>query len=619
VAVVRERGDELPVPSIVHWRQEHYGAIVGRDGGFVLVYDTLYHAVRHFAPADINAEASGTFLVPQDQVPKGWRLATDAEARSLPGRSNIYLDADPFDKSCKQPCPPGCAPGPGGAGGGSAGPGKGGSGPGAAGGGSPSASGAPGAGAGATGGAASGSADPALAFPGLDSLPQWSGCDGCAGPVGDDAPIGMPRWTVSEPWLNLWLYDEPMAYTPATGPRVAMQLSYKQRPGYLPADNDGTLFRFGDNWFSTWRSYVEQDGSEPLDKQVLVHLPGGGISRFAFTNGLATDYDSNLQLRVLTNALGVQAYELTQADGSKATYDFKQAGTAGEWSRMFLGQSADLSGRSLRFQYLSFTNGGYGPYDPISMILRLRCVLDADGRTNQIDYAADIPGLSPPALHRVGGVTNLFYGWTAKLAYSTNRLIAIIDAAGISNALAYGSGNALTTLTTPYGPTTFQSARNEGTDPVLDYDRSVVVREPNGARQIFAFIGSSSNATLPAPYAPPTGAVPANCPLQSSWNTNSADLAQRNTFYWNRLQAEGVPDTWSQWTSTNLSRARMRHWLCDPAQKIAINTLALEIAPSPSGSPSFRARCNLVQPRRQVPARGRRHPDPPGRRGPGNA
>src|SRR6266545_760407 len=41
--------------------------------------------------------------------------------------------------------------------------------------------------------------------------------------------VAMPVWRVSEPFLNLWIDDEPLGYEPSRGSRVSFKLSYKQR------------------------------------------------------------------------------------------------------------------------------------------------------------------------------------------------------------------------------------------------------------------------------------------------------------------------------------------------------------------------------------------------------
>jgi len=39
----------------------------------------------------------------------------------------------------------------------------------------------------------------------------------------------MTTWSVSEPYINLWLHDEPLGYNPGLGYRISFSLDYKQR------------------------------------------------------------------------------------------------------------------------------------------------------------------------------------------------------------------------------------------------------------------------------------------------------------------------------------------------------------------------------------------------------
>jgi len=39
----------------------------------------------------------------------------------------------------------------------------------------------------------------------------------------------MPLWRISEPYINLWLEDEPLGYQPALGPRISLGINFKQR------------------------------------------------------------------------------------------------------------------------------------------------------------------------------------------------------------------------------------------------------------------------------------------------------------------------------------------------------------------------------------------------------
>jgi len=57
VPVVRGTDTKLVVPSLVHWQQNHYGAIVSRLGNLYKVVDPTFGQPRRLTADAINAEA----------------------------------------------------------------------------------------------------------------------------------------------------------------------------------------------------------------------------------------------------------------------------------------------------------------------------------------------------------------------------------------------------------------------------------------------------------------------------------------------------------------------------------------------------------------------------------
>src|SRR5436309_2932788 len=43
-----------------------------------------------------------------------------------------------------------------------------------------------------------------------------------------DVAGSLPQWQVSEPYLNLWIVDEPLAYKTSSGEVVSFTMAYKQ-------------------------------------------------------------------------------------------------------------------------------------------------------------------------------------------------------------------------------------------------------------------------------------------------------------------------------------------------------------------------------------------------------
>jgi len=555
VPVARLAGQELVVPSVVHWRENHYGAIIGRAGDLFEVVDTTFAHRRFLTAGMINAEASGAFLIPANQLPADWQRLDPSEAALLVGRSEWNVMPDPNDHTCNKPCPPGCAAGSAGASGaGGAGSGNGGMGGAGA--------GAGGTGAGGVGGSGS---DPGGS--GDDDLSHL--CDSCGRPADYlHALNGMTAWRVSEPYLNLWLHDQPLGYQPALGLPIVFSLSYKQRDETaLPG-----VFQFGTGWKCSWLSHVETVYPDPPTQDVDVYLSGGGLAHFDFVNGLATNHYSNLRLRVNTSGGNVTSYELLEADGSKTVYDFFRTDLGGGWGMVFMSKLVDPQGHEIRLQYPD--------YDPATLIVRLRYVVDADGRTNTLSYKPD----TVYARDRVNQVADP-YGRAATLSYDDNDplygglLQAITDAGTITSSFSYGPYWWPATLTTPYGQTSF-TFQDQPEDPAQWGYRSCVITEPENVRQIYCYWNYAGPGTegpgLPSAFSPVPYSPLGTLDNQPDWCTS---------FYWDRRQSATLPADPFYATTNDYLRGRLRHWLGTPALAgRQIDALSIQGDPSGTGT-----------------------------------
>ena len=85
-AVYREPGTGIIVPSVVHWKQEHYAAIIGVEDGLFKVMDPTFEGELLMTEEQLNEEASGIFLIPAGPMPPGWRFLTVGERQSTRGR-----------------------------------------------------------------------------------------------------------------------------------------------------------------------------------------------------------------------------------------------------------------------------------------------------------------------------------------------------------------------------------------------------------------------------------------------------------------------------------------------------------------------------------------------------
>ncbi len=82
----RDGATEIPVPSVVHWKESHYSAVVGREGDRYLVGDIALGSDVWVSRAAIDAEGSGYFLIPTGDMPKGWRSVSEEEGSRVWGR-----------------------------------------------------------------------------------------------------------------------------------------------------------------------------------------------------------------------------------------------------------------------------------------------------------------------------------------------------------------------------------------------------------------------------------------------------------------------------------------------------------------------------------------------------
>ncbi|MDX1952628.1 MAG: cysteine peptidase family C39 domain-containing protein [Verrucomicrobiota bacterium] len=514
VAVDRGEDTEIVVPSVVHWKQNHYAAITKRVGDLYEVIDPTFQHPRFIPRKIINEEASGVFLVSSEQVPEQWKILSDAEAGQVFGRG--YPNFMPDDDDCD-----GCCPNGGGGGGGGGGGRKGGHG------------GAGGHGGnGGDGGSGSG-----------------GGCDLCY------LEEGMARWRVSEPQINLWIQDQPLAYQPAYGPPVILDVSFKQRTTASPPAD----YSFGNGVSCRWRSLIDV-------RYGVLYSGDGRIRDLNLTSGEVMDYYTNQKIKITQydgNGEPI-VYEIISADGSKLIYNFLETNSWGYWTIVHLGKIVDAAGHSVTLEYNN------GMYDPDIGDVKLTAVIDAEGNRTELFYNTTYPNL-------VDHVTDPG-NRTAYFSYNSNgQLTGITDVEGITSSLTYDGNGWPDSLTTPYGTTSFTSTYG---DPLVNpIDREIVITHPDLSREVYVFIWDFSGH-ISGPYG--SNEVPAGTPLDSFDNSPS----RLNSFFWNRKQAEGLPSDLDLLTTSDFLKSRMKHWLGGAgtiSARLAVSTLAILRDPSPDG------------------------------------
>jgi len=581
-AAVRDPGADWVFPAVVHWRQDLWRTIVAPYGAGCWVQDPTRGRFWMSAEA-LEEEATGFCLLPQGLLPPGWRTATAAEAAAVIGRSSATYPADAEDEQCPPP-PPCCTQGQGG--GPRAGSGSGG-GP---------------AGAGAGGGGGGGSGESA-GDNGDGGSPKGTECFCVMAPC--HCPGGLPRWRISEPFINVWLEDEPWGYAPAWGPPVGLSLNYKLRDtkpvgglgvylyavdpweaGVCETDPElplepyalaGTSFGIG--WASSWFAFVYHEEGDP--DTVTVRTPGRGYIHLELASDQETsdpDPDTGAILKRLRNQQQQQiGWELEYPNGQR--YQFAQQVDAYlYWGTHYLLSSfIEPSGSVLQFSYqiedVSCEEYWYQTHAHLTQIT------DAAGLTSALAYTNTVhPTFVTSITDPYNRVARFFYDADG---YLTN----LVDVQGIQTSFQYAGQDPplwLYRYTTPYGTTEFQVTETEGSNSVT---RGVLVFLPEG-RRVAAMYYKDAHPNFPEGF--DEEAIPQDLPVENAADYDpyyNTGRNARNSYFWGMAQAEQLSTTnFANLTATDLRLARTRHWLLEEYPKPVSRTVSWEQGPSSDGA-----------------------------------
>jgi len=260
--------------------------------------------------------------------------------------------------------------------------------------------------------------------------------DGC----GCGSSKGMPVYSFKSMLASLNLRDTPLSYPPPVGPNMDTTLTYNEREADQPATFDS--FNLGPKWTFNWLTWI-QDNPTSRGSQVLRYVAGGGgesYSGYNASSGAFTPERDNAAVLVEISSNPI-TYEVRFANGAKDVFS-ESDGKASYPRKVFLSKIVDPQGNTVTLNY----DGQ----------LRLTSVTDAIGQVTTIQYNdANNPQL-------VTGITDPF-GRSTIIGYdSAGRLNSITDEIGMTSTFTYDSGTFVTSMTTPYGTTTF--AHTEGAD-----------------------------------------------------------------------------------------------------------------------------------------------------------
>ena len=336
---------EAPTNSVVHWRLNHYGAILKKDGENYLIRDTAYNRIYGqelwVSQAALTEESDGYYLIPAGRLPKGWTPVGADEGKQVFGSGPPSGD-DPNADGKKEVTP--CPPPPNG---------------------------------------------------------QDTGDDDSDLSDSDN----MAQATAHAMLISLEIVDTPLYYTPPVGPKVKFKITYHQKDGYsqvLP-----NYSNMGSKWSFAWGDYItdQAHGGAGIGINVNLYVSGGG-TRTTYTQSTTPlqfmpDRDGGI-LSYIGVAGGPPVYQLAYPNGSKRIYGCPACGvpffiSSGLLTRTLkLHAIVDPAGNALIMNYdglgrLAYVNDAVGQtttlfYDLPEDPYKITRVQDPFGRTVSFSY-----------------------------------------------------------------------------------------------------------------------------------------------------------------------------------------------------------------------------------------
>ncbi len=98
----RAQHASIIVPSVAHFRLDHFAAVIRQEGDLYLLEDPTFGGNVMATGAALDEETSGYFLIPQGDLPRGWRAVDAHEGEQVWGKG-VTTSNDPKPHG---PCDP---------------------------------------------------------------------------------------------------------------------------------------------------------------------------------------------------------------------------------------------------------------------------------------------------------------------------------------------------------------------------------------------------------------------------------------------------------------------------------------------------------------------------------
>jgi RHS repeat-associated protein len=541
----RGPGAKVIVPAVVNWKLNHYAALVEEKNGLFHSIDPTFGNETWVSEKALDQEGSGYYLVPNGPLPTGWTTVSMDEASKVFGKGNVNAQDPP------PPCPPTAGSG------GSSG--------------------------------------------GVGSNPPPPPCGGAGGGGGSS---GMPVADIDLFMDSPMLSDTPIGYHPPIGPDINIHVSYDGGSVVtLPFSNFGQNWAF--NWQGFIQAdFVSGVG---VSGYTLFNPGGGQeeITFGQYSRYSQSSFTSTGSIMERDGVAGDVAFivpasiQRTLPDGSAEIYSIASLFSGQQNLKYLLTQVIDPKGNVVTLNYDSschlisivdaigqtttFTYGN--PNDPYGITqvtdpfgrsaffnydnhYNLISITDVMGMTSQMAYET-IPQTSylyiqiPPGELEEGGSAFNNTNDEIQLANNTwskpDRIDDVekgvideksyiysedgISVANGGSAQVYVSGDAIQSLTTPYGTTQFTYGEDVvGYGSGSSYSNPYVeITDPLQEKEKVEFEQALNTAGNGNETSPPGG-------LGTDSYANS-----RNTYLWNKKAMADDPN--------DPASAKVYHWL----------------------------------------------------------
>lgn len=427
-AAAVESFENLPFPSVVHLKFEHFVIATEKRNGFILVIDPLVNGLRSLTPEELAEEATGCVIINNRDIGSPGVAAISMEiAGQFRGRCGCngpdhHTDPTPCE-DCE--CPAGTSGGKNGI--------------------------------------------------GVGGPPPKGGGSTAAVESNSECCGGMGYIAVSQPYLNAWIIDKPLTYKPGLGPEVQVRLATTARRSY--GGISGAYFQgasAGTYTSCSLLSWVDLDASEAFAE---VMMPGGNWAKFTFsgTNTLSdVNYRKNMVLEKVIQTNYVTSCILHFKDGKKIEYGIRR--DVYGFYNFYMTAEKDAPGNATTFAY------HFDGYDYL-----LTNVVAADGVNFAVAYDPSTYLVTNIAAS-FGSSVSLKHGETdmgdGTYDPDTTALTRITDPVGIVSRIGYSEMYYATKLVTPYGTTTLDYMTTNVFDQVLR------ITHPNSAVELYGLIGA---------------------------------------------------------------------------------------------------------------------------------